>query len=92
MPKPFSPLSRLLGALIVDVRGIAVGHVIEILVDRKDGRIAYVQLNLEDETTQTEARITVPWSSLHSVALANSTLQLRVGKSALTALKVAHSH
>jgi sporulation protein YlmC with PRC-barrel domain len=92
MSKPFSPLSRLLGTPIVDVRGMAVGHVIDILVDTKDGRVAYVQLSLEDEFERQTSKITVPWSSLHASSLANTALQLRVGKSALAALGVARSH
>jgi hypothetical protein len=82
----------LLGTPIVDVRGMAVGHVIDILVDTKDGRVAYVQLSLEDEFERQTSRITVPWSSLFVSTPANTALQLRVGKSALTALGVPRSH
>lgn len=92
MPKPFSPLSCLLGAPIVDVRGLAVGHVTDILVDTKDGRVAYVQLSLDDMLERQASAITVPWSSLQASTLANARLQLRVGKSALAALMLARTH
>jgi sporulation protein YlmC with PRC-barrel domain len=86
-PLAFAPISRLLGALIVDVNGATVGRVSEVLIDRKDGRIAYVQFYFPGDSARCDSMITVPWSSVMSPTPSNSSLQLRVGKSALVTLR-----
>lgn len=83
---PFSPLSRLLGTKIVDIDGAIVGHVTELLVDKNDGRVAYVQIRLCHERNTPAHRVTVPYSSILSSGNSDANWQLRVGKSTLQAL------
>jgi hypothetical protein len=83
---PFSALSRLIGAPVSDNHGVNVGHVTDILVDRSDGRIAYIQLRLDFGRVDRACNIKLPWSSFHPAAGEPPVLQLRVGRPTLRAL------
>jgi len=82
----FASLSSLLGAPMADVRGEVVGHITELLVDRQDGRVAYVQFSLVNKPHAADGRITVPWSTVNAAQSTDAALHLRVKKSALITL------
>lgn len=83
---PFSTLSSLLGVPVRDNQGVIVGHVTDILVDHINGRIAYIELLLDRKSSDTNRKITVPWSSFRSSKDAPTNLELRVGRPTLVAL------
>lgn len=83
---PFSALSRLIGIPVSDNQGVIVGNVMDILVDHTDGRVAYIQLLLDNGSTDGNRNITVPWSSFRSTPDAPNVLELRVGRPTLMSL------
>jgi sporulation protein YlmC with PRC-barrel domain len=82
----FSPLSELLGMPIFDITGTRVGHVIELLVDETDGRIAYVRFGLCRDSSARDREITVPWSAMRTADRHLSGWQVCAGKSTLRSL------
>lgn len=83
---PFSALSRLIGIPVSDNQGVIIGWVTDILVDHVDGRVAYIQLLLDRDSSETTRNITVPWSTFRSTSDDPAVLELRVGRPTLVAL------
>lgn len=83
---PFSALSRLIGIPVSDNQGVVIGWVTDILVDHVDGRVAYIQLLLDRDSSETTRNITVPWSTFRSTSDDPAVLELRVGRPTLVAL------
>ena len=86
----FAPISNLIGTPIVDSDGAAIGQVREFLIDENDGRIAYIQFELDREGSETGQPITIPWSSIRSAEKKQSGWRLSVAKSTLQALSNPH--
>jgi sporulation protein YlmC with PRC-barrel domain len=86
----FAPVSNLIGTPIVDSDGAIIGEVREFLIDETDGRIAYIQFELDREGSRAGQRITIPWSSIRSAAKSRAGWRLSVGKATLQALSSSH--
>ena len=82
----FAPVSDLIGTPIVDSDGSAIGHVREFLIDENDGRIAYIQFELDRDGSKSTQPITIPWSSIRSAEKSRSGWRLSVGEATLQAL------
>lgn len=57
-------LQRLLDTAIFDTNGVRSGRLSDVLVDPRDGRIAYVQIALEPSGSGGWRYVVVPWSTL----------------------------
>lgn len=66
-PVPFKSSQQLLGKAIRDSDGLVVGHVLELLLDVTDGRIAYVGIALAESEDGARRRATIPWSAVNIV-------------------------
>jgi len=85
-PPAFAALSRLIDKPVTDNQGITVGHITDILVDHRNGRIAYLQFRFDGDDRLQGRYITVPWSSIRPAATVASGVELRVGRPTLEAL------
>lgn len=80
-------MQDLIGTCIADNGGNELGRVTELLVDRYEGRIAYVRILLDDDSGKRGCEVTVPWSSLRMSQHPTSVWQLRAGRSTLGKLQ-----
>ena len=62
----FRPLSALHERRIVDPNGVHVGHIRDVLIDLREGRIEYVCIAIADAAGDFESEAIVPWSALRS--------------------------
>lgn len=85
--RTFLPVQDLIDTCIADNTGNELGRITELLVDRYEGRIAYVRILLDDDRGRRGCEVTVPWSSLRVSPHSTSVWQLRAGRSTLGKLQ-----
>ena len=76
----FAPLSAIHRRRIVDPNGAHVGHIHDVLLDLRDGRIEYVCIALEDTTRSDAPEVVVPWSALRARGEGTSDWEIAAGK------------
>lgn len=81
-----SPLSHLIGAKVTDVDGASVGHVLDLLVDKADGKVSYVKIRLDSSGQSVNDSLTIPWSTFLPDQKAGAIFRLRVHRAALGSL------
>jgi sporulation protein YlmC with PRC-barrel domain len=64
----FWQLTDLLHWTTRDVRGQPVGHVVDVIIDASEGRIAYLRIQMNDPGTGPDIGITVPWSAISRIS------------------------
>ena len=80
-------MQDLIDTCIADIGGNELGRITELLIDRYEGRIAYVRILLDDDGNSRACEVTVPWSSLRVSPHSKSVWQLRAGRSTLGKLQ-----
>lgn len=82
-----SPLSQLVGTKVTDVDGAAVGYVLDLLIDKSDGKVSYVQIRLDNGDRGADGSLTVPWSTFLTDQKTKKNFQLRIHRAALGSLE-----
>ncbi len=82
----FKPLSAIQNQPVVDPAGEHVGHVHDVLLDLRDGRIEYICIALGDGEAPASTEAVVPWSALEVDSAGEATWKVAAGRSVLEAI------
>lgn len=84
----FWQLTDLLDRTTRDIQGQPVGHVADIIVDPAEGRIAYLNVRLNNAGVEESARITVPWSAISRISEGRQDIWIAVRRDTLLRLGI----